>query len=50
MTQFIEISLALFWTGYAALLWRLLRAPLKDAAGHPEFLQGEASCNTQPTK
>lgn len=31
MNSLIEITLALFWTGYAALMWRLLRGPANDA-------------------
>ena len=27
MTTLIECMLALFWTGYIALMWRLLRGP-----------------------
>ncbi len=50
MTNFIEFMLALFWVGYAALLWRLLRTPANDTVATAEFSQGEASCTTQPMK
>ncbi len=50
MTTLIECMLALFWTGYIALMWRLLRGPVNDAAETDQTRQGEASCSTQPVK
>ncbi len=50
MTHLIEIMLALFWTGYIALMWRLLRGPANDATENEATAQGEASCTTQPMK
>ncbi len=50
MTTLIEISLALFWTGYVALMWRLLRLPANDASATIDIRQGDSSCTTQPLK
>ena len=50
MTTLIECMLALFWTGYIALMWRLLSGPVNDAIENDETAQGEASCTTQPVK
>ena len=50
MTTLIECMLALFWTGYIALMWRLLSGPVNDAVETVEIPQGEASCTTQPVK
>ncbi len=50
MNSFIEIMLALFWTGYVALMWRLLRGPANDAVESIELTQGDVSCSTQPMK
>ncbi len=50
MTTLIECMLALFWTGYLALMWRLLRGPVNDAVEIEAIPQGEASCRTKPVK
>ncbi len=50
MNHFIELMLALFWTGYVALMWRLLRGPANDAVETLELSQGETVCTTQPVK
>lgn len=50
MNNLIELSLALFWTGYVALMWRLLAARANDAIGTDTPSQGEASCTTQAMK
>jgi hypothetical protein len=50
MNNFIELSLALFWTGYVALIWRLLAVRAHDAAATDTPAQGDASCTTQPMK
>ncbi len=50
MNHFIELMLALFWTGYVALMWRLLRGPANDAVEPLELSQGETVCTTQPVK
>jgi len=50
MNHFIELTLALFWTGYVALMWRLLRGPANDAVETLELSQGETVCTTQPVK
>ncbi len=50
MNHLIELTLALFWTGYVALMWRLLAGPANDAVETDTLSQGEASCTTQPAK
>ena len=50
MSHFIEIMLALFWTGYLLLHWRLMRAPVHDDTGSELPLQGELQCTTPAMK
>ncbi len=50
MNDFIETMLALFWTGYLLLHWRLMRAPVNDGQEFDHPLQGELQCTTPATK
>lgn len=53
MNHVIEIMLALFWTGYLLLHWRLMRAPVNEVSDPQVFndpLQGELPCTTPAMK
>lgn len=50
MTYFIEIMLALFWTSFLLLHWRLMRSPVDDDQEFEHPLQGELSCTTPAMK
>ena len=50
MTYFIEIMLALFWTGYLLLHWRLMRSPIHEDNESEFPLQGELQCTPQAMK
>lgn len=53
MNHFIEIMLALFWTGYLLLHWVLMRAPVNEVSETQVFndpLPGEQSCTTPAMK
>jgi hypothetical protein len=50
MSYFIEAMLALFWTSYLLLHWKLLRAPVNEANEINDSLQGELPCTTPAMK
>lgn len=50
MNHFIEIMLALFWTGYLLLHWRLMRSPVNEDNESDLPLQGDLPCTPQPMK
>ncbi len=50
MNHFIETMLALFWTGYLLLHWRLMRTPVYDEQESDHPLQGELQCTTPALK
>lgn len=50
MNTLVEITLLLFWAGYAALMVWLLRTRVHDLPATDDDLQGDAGCIPPATR